>query len=663
MNYKFSIKVAAVLATFTGTSIGSTSLVPSDWLTSVNAQQTTVTNQAHTPASSSMLAPLVPPVVKPGGSMPWKVDSSKYRSAVNASSQNRPALIDQAPASVRKNTASVPDANVLTPQVQQAGGAAMDIAKSSVQPAAATMAAPAKGQIANGFSAAGIPLYSSPASPTQAVPYMRAQATPRPNNTPSVYVARAAAPAPRFTPTSQGSGTRGTIGSGIAPGPAFPAPPVISSNSERIFAPSSEFGPSITPDSVLSQGTVIPQGPILSDPAVVPAPIASGADCSTCNTGGVGGAAGCESGGNCNCGPGGCYDASQIASQAGLYGSVGEARYYGHLEALVMDRQDGEISFTPSLQLSDFDVDAGYRVTFGERFDAVSGREFSYWGTSDISTDQTLEGPGLSQAFLTTDINRGAIAPFGFFTEAVAAVPGALPRAPGTFGPLDPGFVGSPPVVGVPSTLIQPTEQTQRSETLFHTVEANRVRWAWDVFKSFIGVRYIYASDRYELNSTATVPVNDTLSVISSGTYTNFAQNNLIGPHIGGEWFYDVGYRLSASVNLKGGVYANLNQFDTRLFTDGEAFVDNEDENTSFASSIELGVHAHYQISPRGRFRAGFNLLHLEEVATVTQNLPGLAADADGTIVRVIDRGTGSNTRDSDDMTFTGFSFGLEFFR
>ena len=94
MNYKFSIKVAALLATFTGTSIGSTSLVPSDWLTSAHAQRPIISsNQDHSPASSNMLAPLVPPVVKPGGSMPWKVDSSKYRSAVNASSQNRPALI------------------------------------------------------------------------------------------------------------------------------------------------------------------------------------------------------------------------------------------------------------------------------------------------------------------------------------------------------------------------------------------------------------------------------------------------------------------------------------------------------------------------------------------------------------------------------------------
>jgi hypothetical protein len=634
MNYKFSIKVAALLATFTGTSIGPTSMVPSDWLASANAQQTAVTSsQVHSPTRSNMLAPLVPPVVKPGGSMPWKVNASEYRSAVKSGNQHRPALIKEGPADVRKNTVSVPNGNAAPPTVRQTVGTTADAATSSVQPAAASMAAPATGQIPSGFSAAGVPLYASSAATAQ--PYFAA-AQPI-----------AAPQAPRVATAPQGSGSRNAIGSGIAPGPAFPAPPVISPNSQQILAPSSTYDSGIAPNSVLTQGTVISEGPIFSeapiasDPGLVAAPVASASTCNTCDTGaaaGIGGAAGCESCGGCNCGPNGCFDASEIASRAGLYGSVGEARYYGHLEAMIIDRQDGEVVFTPTLQLGGFDADAGYRVTLGERFDAINGREFSYWGTGQISSDQTLTGDifPLNQVFQTTAATRTAITPFGFFTEGDA---------------------------GTPSTLIRPTEQSHRAETYFHTFEVNRVRWAWDVFKSFAGIRYIYANDRYELDSTAVAPVNDSLSVITRGTYTNLAQNHLIGPHIGGEWFYDVGYRLSASVNLKGGVYANLNEVDTRLFRDGDAFVDTEAENTTLASSIEFGIHAHYQISPRGRFRAGFNILHLEDVATVTQNFPGATTDIDGTAVRTIGRATGTGANDNDDMTFTGFSFGLEFFR
>jgi len=300
-----------------------------------------------------------------------------------------------------------------------------------------------------------------------------------------------------------------------------------------------------------------------------------------------------------------------------------------------MDRDDGDILFTPSLQLGGFDADVGYRATFGERFDAINGREFSYWGTGDISNSETLTSDAfpLDQVFQTTDSTRDAITPFGFFTEDS---------------------------VFSPSTLVRPTEQTQIAETYFHSFEANRVRWAWDVFKSFVGIRYIHVNDSYELNSTVDQP---DIGILSSGTYTNVARNNFIGPHIGGEWFYDVGYRLSASVNLKGGIYANINEVDTRLSTDGDVFVDAEAENTTFSSSLELGIHAHYQISPRGRFRAGFNVLHLEDVATVTQNFPAAVLDADGTAVRAIGRGTGSGATDNDDITFTGFSFGLEFFR
>ena len=373
---------------------------------------------------------------------------------------------------------------------------------------------------------------------------------------------------------------------------------------------------------------------------------------------------GCESGGNCNCGPNGCYNANDIASKAGLYGSVGEARIYSHLEVMAMDRRDGDIFFTPSVQLGDFDVDFGFRFTLGERSDAINGREISYWGTGDISNSQILDGSTfpLDQVFQTTDATRNDISPFGFFTQGQAAVPGVAPRAAGTFGPLDPGFIGSPPVAAIPSTLIRPTFQSQSKETSFQSLELNKVRWGWDVFKSFIGVRYIYVQDSYQLNSTG-ISAED-LVTETSGVFKTLAQNNLIGPHIGAEWFYDVGYRLSASANIKGGIYANLNQVDTRLSRDGVSLLDNEAEDTAFSSTAEFGIHAHYQIAPRGRFRAGFNLLYLDDLATVTQNFPALANDIDGTsIVRSINRGTGTTSRDDDDLTFTGFSFGLEFFR
>lgn len=652
MNHKFSIKIAALLATFTGTAFGPTSLLPSEWLASAYAQPPIVSpDQAQPGGKSKMLTPLAPPVVKPSEAMPWKVDRSKYQSAIDPSARNRPAIVKPAP--VRKNTATAPT-------VQQAVGQESDNAKSSVQPAAAQMTAPVQGRVPSGFSSAGIPLYSSP-------PAMANRST-----APQARLANAAAGAVR---SFQGSGTRNVIGSGIqsdpmmtAPAmeamqtgefyapPSMPAPPVISPGSEMIMGDPGGSMMNVQPGtmpSVMNDGSVMMPETIYSDSGYVADPIVADGGCNTCN---ATGAAGCESGGDCNCGPGGCYNAADIAGKAGLYGSVGEARYYSHLEAMVMDRQDGDVVFTDTLRLGGFDADYGYRFTFGERLDAINGREISYWGTGQISNSATLTGGSLPQVFQTTAENRAQIAPFGFFTEGTAAVAGVLPRAEDVFGPDDPGFAGSPPVAAIPSTLIRPTTQSHSKETYFHTVEMNKVRWGWDVFKSFAGLRYIYVNDSYELNSQ--------IGDVTSGMYKNLAQNNLIGPHIGAEWFYDVGYRLSASVSLKGGIYANLNEVDTRLITPGTIAIDNEAENTAFSSSLEFGIHAHYQIAPRGRFRAGFNILHLEDVATVTQNFPAFVEDVDGaSIVRSIGRGTGTGAFDDDDLTFTGFSFGLEFFR
>lgn len=574
--------------------------------------------------------------------MPWKVDASEYRSAVNLGKQDRPALLNQGPATVRKNTASVPKATVATPNVRQAVGTAMDTATSSVQQAAASMVAPAKGQTPKGFSAAGVPLYPTSTSTPQPI------AAPR---------------APRVATAPQGSGTRSAIGSGIAPGPVFPAPPVISPNSERILAPSGAYENNVAPSSVLTQGLasaqgpVLPNTPIVSDPGLIPAPAGSGSTCNTCQTGG---AAGCESCGGCNCGPDGCFDASEIASRAGLYGSVGEARYYGHLEALLYTRDNGNISLSTIGSVGSFDFDAGWRATFGERFDAINGRELSYFGTADISDSSTFTG-NISPTFASTDLGN-AIQPFGFtFPGRPATSPTPGTPAETVDGVIIPATPASPGQTALAPADIFASTQSQFTETTIHSLEFNRVRWAWDVFKSFVGIRYIYVDDRYQLDS-----FNPGLAVDPNGSFQLYAQNNLIGPNIGGEWFYDVGYRLSLSTGLKGGIYANFNELDTRLIRGTTAALNNEDENTSFATSVDWNLIAHYQISPRGRFRFGYNVTYLNDIATVSDNQPSVPSIFGPVVVNnpaTITAATGTNATDNGDATFHGLSFGLEFFR
>ena len=141
-----------------------------------------------------------------------------------------------------------------------------------------------------------------------------------------------------------------------------------------------------------------------------------------------------------------------------------------------------------------------------------------------------------------------------------------------------------------------------------------------------------------------------------SGTFEQSATNNLIGPHIGGELYYDVGYRWSLSGFSKAGIYANFNRFDTDLVNDGVELINAEDTNFTISTSYEIGLNAKYRLTRQAQFRVGYNLFFIGNLGTVSDNLVnvggiGLSPDL------------GSETTDSDDVFFHGLSFGLEVYR
>ncbi len=150
---------------------------------------------------------------------------------------------------------------------------------------------------------------------------------------------------------------------------------------------------------------------------------------------------------------------------------------------------------------------------------------------------------------------------------------------------------------------------------------------------------------------SATFP-NTIARRVHDGLFEMNTHNNLIGPHIGGELFYDVGYRMSWSLVSKAGAYANFNKVDTRYRNDGVQFLDVEDNNGTFSTSLELNLIGHYQLSQRARFRFGYNALWLGDVASVSDNLS-----------TVLSPTTGADTSDSDDMFFHGVSLGFEIYR
>ncbi len=387
-----------------------------------------------------------------------------------------------------------------------------------------------------------------------------------------------------------------------------PAPPVISGS---LIAPNAQ-------NSALQSGPITAPSYFDATPQVNAIPmqsVVSGcgdcgtSGCSSCQTGGCDGTGSCDS-----CGPGGCYDKNQINCDYGTYGSVSAARRYAYLEFLYLTREDGDITNSNFNPLGGFDFSPGMRLTFGQRSDMTQGREISYTGAFNIDTSQTTND---DRNRLNALFSPGG----GLFDGDLSAFNGA-------------------------------SQHIQSKETSLHSLEYNRVRWGWDVVKSFIGARYVYFDDQYQLNSTA--PTFDAFGTpgVETGIHRLDTVNHLLGAHIGAELFYDIGYRFSLSGLSKFGVYANINKGDNFLQSGDTVILNTENDGATLSTTYDLNLLAHYQIRQSARLRFGYNLMYLSDVATVSDNFTPFVSPF-----------TGFNSSDDDDAFIHGFSFGLEIYR
>jgi hypothetical protein len=311
--------------------------------------------------------------------------------------------------------------------------------------------------------------------------------------------------------------------------------------------------------------------------------------------------AGCQS-----CDSGGCFDSNAVAARFGNSGSVPSASNYFIFDAIYLDRYDGTIAISNFGGLNNFENDLfGARVTIGRRQDAANGKELSYFGSSNLSES-------------------------AFHTDASGRISVGFPST-GAFAIETTAFRNA-------------VEQTQSKSTMFQSLEYNRNDWGWDVVRTFVGLRYIYIQDEYQISSQNLAG--------ETGDFELSTQNNLLGGHLGYELFYDIGNRISWSTVGKFGIYANPNRVKTKLNNAGAQFLDLKDTNTALSGSIELGLNGHLKLGQRSRLRFGYNAFWLGEVASTADNIPV-----------TINPTTGSNTSDSDDMFFHGLSVGLESFR
>ncbi len=187
--------------------------------------------------------------------------------------------------------------------------------------------------------------------------------------------------------------------------------------------------------------------------------------------------------------------------------------------------------------------------------------------------------------------------------------------------------------------------QQQSKQSELYSVEFNRTNFGWDVVKTFAGLKFIRFDDSYRILSTGTLPEDNSFSSLD-------AVNNLFGAHLGGELFYDIGFRWSGSVKGSWGVYANFNDFDSTNGLGDGPLLSRESNQATISTAAELNFLAHYQIRTDLRFQIGYNLIFVGNVASVADNL-----------IQQVPTLNGFDVTDSDDVLFHGLSFGLEFYR
>ena len=329
----------------------------------------------------------------------------------------------------------------------------------------------------------------------------------------------------------------------------------------------------------------------------------NGSGCASC---GVVSSAGIKDSVGCNsCGPGGCFNQGMVDKKFGCAGTVSCARRYVIADVLYFSREDGDdFGGTTRGPMQEFDSEIGWRFTIGRRWDATAGDEWSYMGTSEIERRREINSTA-------GNLNANFAVAGGFGVNEVGAFFGA-------------------------------NQQIEFQSTELHSIEYNRVKWSWDVAKMFWGMRYIYTEDFYALFSDDG----------TQGSLSFDARNNLFGPHIGGELFYDVGYRLSVSAGFKAGAYINLAELDTRLNNNFTNIIVREDDSTDISGSLELNFTSHYQLTTQARLRGGVDVLWLYDVTTANDNFPN-----------VVTGSLGANGSHDDDMLFMGISGGIEIFR
>ncbi|MBN2577476.1 MAG: BBP7 family outer membrane beta-barrel protein [Pirellulales bacterium] len=142
--------------------------------------------------------------------------------------------------------------------------------------------------------------------------------------------------------------------------------------------------------------------------------------------------------------------------------------------------------------------------------------------------------------------------------------------------------------------------------------------------KFLIGIRYLSLNERFDYLSQSQIP----LPLGSATAISTRTTNDLIGPQIGGDFYFFAFPRCWINFEFKGALCANRALQDTAgILTDAgvDTPVSGRRSRNATAFVGDLNLQAVWQVTPRMLTRIGYQVMWVESVALASRNFGPLA--------------------------------------
>jgi hypothetical protein len=156
-------------------------------------------------------------------------------------------------------------------------------------------------------------------------------------------------------------------------------------------------------------------------------------------------------------------------------------------------------------------------------------------------------------------------------------------------------------------------------ESQFNSVELNVRHSVWGTTSILAGIRYINVGDLFQL---AAFDDGGNSNPNGNGFYRTWTNNNLVGVQLGTEYTHDLWFpRLFASVDARGGIFANFAEQKNLLFNSGDTYNQRSAREIEFASAWDLTFAISYLATDHLTIRGGYTFLFLSGIALAPDQL------------------------------------------